>query len=75
MSKEFENAIVITYSYYLDDTKIILHFMSFGREMAKKFIKDCVEKYHFRILIDSVEVENIVKELCLNEYFEIEKGE
>lgn len=75
MSKEFEKSINITYSYYLDDTKIILHFLAFGREMAKKFIKDCIEKYHFRVIVDSLEVESIVNELYFEEYFEIEKGE
>lgn len=72
MSKEFEKPINITYSYYLDDTKITLHFLAFGRAMAKKFIKECIENYHFRVKVDSLEVESIVDELYFEEYFEFE---
>lgn len=75
MSKEFEKAINITYFYYLNDTKIVLHFMAFGHDMAKQFIRSCIETYHYKVVIDNPEIEDIVSELFY-QYFEIEnKGE
>ena len=70
MSKEFEQSITITYYYYLNDTKIILHFLAFGDEMAKNFIKDCIETYHYKVIINDLHVERLVFEL-FNEYFEL----
>lgn len=73
MSKEFVQSITITYYYYLNDTKILLHFLAFGDDMAKKFIKECIETYHYKVIINNSYVERLVVEL-FNEYFEI-RGE
>lgn len=72
MSKD-EKAITISYYYYLEDTKIRLYFLAFGDEMAKKFIKECIETYHYKVIINNLHLERLVVEL-FNEYFEI-RGE